>query len=188
MRLFDYNSDTKMPDFDPIVYELGPFKKLVTKDKTKLKGVAKQELAFVWFYCDYKSDFSSEINEEKKVREIINVLDLPKTWKPTKPVMEAIDFYKEITRTPTVALLEQTKKTIAKLSDFLEIIDFTAVDNSGKPKYDMKKVVDTTTQIPKLIATLREIEAKVQEEQESIEKQIRGNKNIEALEDGIDVG
>lgn len=185
MQLFDYDSKTQLPIIDPIVYQLKPFRKLVDRDKSKTKARAKQELAFIWFYCDYKSDFSSEVDKQKKEAEIKRVLDLPGTWKLDKTMEEAIEFYQEITKTPATALLDRTKKTISKLSDFMESIDFTQEDKSGKPKYDMKKVVDTTTQIPKLIATLREIEEKVKEEQETLEKNIRGNKDLEYLEDGI---
>ena len=181
MNLFELD-DNGTPIVAPIAYELRPFKKIIAEDRSINKSRAKAELAFVWFYCDYKSDFSSIIDENKKVSEITELLNLGAGWKITKRVTEAIDFYKEITVTPTVILLDQTKKTIHKLSEFLEGIDFNEEDNSGKPKYDMKKVVDTTTQIPKLIATLREIEAKVQEEQENIEKKIKGGKELEALE------
>lgn len=185
MNLFELNANTGMPDFDPIVFEIKEFRKIVSKDKTKNKTKAKTEIAFVWFYADYKSDFSNEIDEDKKIREIIEILDLPKNWTKDKDVDAAINRYKELTKTPSTILLEQTKKTITKLSIFLENIDFDKLDKNGKPIYDMKKVVETTTQIPKLIATLREIEERVREEQENIEKEIRGNKNLEVYEDGI---
>lgn len=184
MKLFEYNQDTGLPQFDPIVYELKPFKKLITRDKTKNKVVSKAEIAFIWFYADHKSDFSSELNDEVKVKEILNVIELPVKWKLDKPVKDAISFYKDLTTTTSSILLEQTKKTIKKLSEFMENIDFNDEDNSGKPKYDMIKVVNTTNQIPKLIATLREIEQKVLEEQEEIEKQIRGDKELAVWEDG----
>jgi hypothetical protein len=184
MNLFEYDAELGLPQIDPIVYELKPFKALVTRDKSKNKERAKSELAFIWFWCDYKSDFSTEPDESKKLFEITNVLTLPPSWKVDALVEKAIDFYKELTSTTTTVLLEQTKKTIKKLSVFLEGIDFDKTDNSGKPVYDMKKVVDTTTQIPKLLATLKEIEIKVREEQEQLEKSIRGGKLLEAWEDG----
>ena len=54
MQLFEYNAETGLPQFDPIVFELKPFKVLVDRDKSKNKEVAKAELAFVWLWCDYK--------------------------------------------------------------------------------------------------------------------------------------
>ena len=78
------------------------------------------------------------------------------------------------------------KKTINKLSDFLEDIDFTLLDKNDKPVYDMKKVVDTATQVPKLLTTLKEIEDRVKEEQSVVEKKIRGDRQLSVHEDGID--
>ena len=74
MQLFELNADTGLPQFDPIIFELKPFKVLVDRDKTKDKSVAKAELAFVWFYKEYKSDFSSLISEDKKFEEITNIV------------------------------------------------------------------------------------------------------------------
>lgn len=187
MNLFDYNIDTELPDIDPIIFEMRPFKKIYTRDKTKNKSIAKAEVAFIWFYCDYKSEFSSAIDESKKVSEISNILDLPKSWSIDKDIQSAIDFYKRMSSTPSTMLLDNAKKTIKRLSVFLETIKFDEVDSNGKLKFDMKKVVDTTNQIPKLISTLREIEEKVKEEQEQLTKEIRGGKDIEVWEDGIDV-
>lgn len=186
MNLFELNANTGLPDIDPIVFEIKRFKQLVTRDKSKNKSTSKAELAFIWFYADYKSDFSAEPDEDKKIKEILNIVTLPNEWKLDSVVREAIAFYKHITTTPSTILLEQTKKTIKKLSNHLETIDFTATDKTGKLKYDMKKVVDTTTQIPKLIAVLREIEDKVKEEQDNLEKEIRGDKDLAVWEDGFE--
>lgn len=185
MNLFEFNEETGLPDIDPIVSELKPFKKIFSRDRSKYKQKARAELAFVWFYTDYKSDFSTELNEEKKVSEIVSLLSLSDDWIIDKTISNAIKFYKDITKTPSTVLLNQTKRTINKLSDFLETMDFTEVDSSGKLKYDMKKIIDTTNQIPQLIVTLREIEMKVKEEQETLNKKIKGGKILEALEDGI---
>lgn len=186
MQLFEYNAETGLPQFDPIIFELKPFKVLVDRDKSKNKEVAKAELAFVWLWCDYKSDFSSIIEEDVKLKEILNIISLPDKWKLDNKVKDAINFYKELVKTVSTVLLEKTKKVVTKLSDFLEDIDFTKTDDNGRLVFDMKKVVDTTTQIPKLLATLKEIELRVMEEQSNLEKQIRGNKELAVWEDGID--
>lgn len=186
MQLFELNAETGLPQFDPIVFEMKPFQELIKRDKTKDKSVAKTELAFIWLYKDYKSDFSSIADETKKLKEIFRIVSLPKGWKIDSKIQAAIDFYEEITKTTSTVLLEKMKKTINKLSDFLETIDFTETDSNGKLKHDMKKVVDTTNQVPRLLATLKEIEERVKEEQSNIEKEIRGNKNIATYEDGID--
>ena len=186
MTLFELNADTGLPQFDPIIFEMKPFKALVDRDKSKDKKIAKAEISFVWFYKDYKSDFSSITDEDKKLEEILSIISLPGNWKPDLKVQQAVEFYGEITKTPSTVLLEKMKKTINKLSDFLENIDFEALDKNGKPLYDMKKVVDTSTQIPKLLTTLKEIEDRVKDEQSNIEKEVRGNRKLAVYEDGID--
>lgn len=186
MQLFEINSETGLPQFDPIVFELKPLKVLIDRDKTKNKDIAKAELAFIWLYADPKSDYFGVPNEEKKLAEIIQILNLPKDWKFDAKIKAAIEFYQEITKTTTTNLLEKMKKTINKLSDFLEDIDFTLLDKNDKPIYDMKKVVDTATQIPKLLTTLKDIEDRVKEEQSVVEKKIRGDRQLSVHEDGID--
>lgn len=186
MTLFELNADTGLPQFDPIIFEMKPFKALVDRDKSKDKKIAKAEISFVWFYKDYKSDFSSITDEDKKLEEILSIISLPGNWKPDLKVQQAVEFYGKITKTPSTVLLEKMKKTINKLSDFLENIDFEALDKNGKPLYDMKKVVDTSTQIPKLLTTLKEIEDRVKDEQSNIEKEVRGNRKLAVYEDGID--
>lgn len=186
MNLFEFNATTGLPQFDPLVFELKPFKSLVSKDKSKNKETSKAELAFIWFYADPRSDFFGLPNEDKKIAEILNIVDLPKGWKISSDIRKAIDFYAELTRTTTVILLEKMRKTINKLSDHLEDIDFSETDENGKLKYDMKKVIDTASQIPKLLTTLKEIEDRVKEEQTAIEKQIRGQKELAVWEDGVD--
>ena len=185
MNLFEIN-DTGEPILSPISYELKAIKKLITRDKDKNKKKAKAEIAFIWFYTDYKSDFSSIVDEKRKLSEIKTILGLSDSWKPDKAVKDAIEFYKEITKTPATLLLNNTKRMVERLSIFTDSIDFAELDGQGKLKYDMKKVIDSTNQVPKLLATLKEIETRVKEEQEEIEQGIRGDKELAVWEDGID--
>lgn len=182
MKLFELNADTGLPQFDPIVFELGPFRDLIAKDKSKNKTIAKTELAFIWFYADPQSEFYgiAEIEEIKKI------LDLPKSWTISEELSKAIEFYKGFIATTATKLLEKMKMTIDKLSDHLGDINFETKDENGRLVYDMKKVVDTASQIPKLLASLREIEIRVKEEQEELEKEVRGKKQLAAWEDGIE--
>lgn len=186
MNLFEFNANTGLPQFDPIVAEIKAFKNVVNKDKSKDKSTAKAEIAFIWFYSDPKSDFYGIPDDKIKVAEILNIVDLPKGWTISKEVAKAIEFYSKMIRTTTVILLEKMRKTINKLSDHLEEINFSETDDSGKLKYDMKKVVDTASQIPRLLTTLKEIEDRVKEEQTALEKKIRGKKELSVWEDGID--
>ena len=186
MNLFELTNEGD-PILSPIAYEIEPIKKLISKDKSKDKKKAKQEIAFIWFYSDYKSDFSAISDENKKLSEIKRILGLPDNWKQSKELKEAIEFYREITKTTATKLLENTKRMLEKLSKFTDDIDFTEVDNSGKLKYDMTKIITSTNQIPKLLVTLKEIENRVKEEQETIEKGIVGNKELEVWEEGFDV-
>lgn len=184
MQLFEFNEETGLPEFDPIVFELAPIRHIAKRDRSKYKEQAKKEIAYIWFFADYKSDFFGEPNEDKKVKEIKALLDFDEKWKPDKKIKEAIEFYRELTRTPTTILLEQTRASIVKLSEFLDSIDYKATDNRGQPIYDIVKVVQTTNQIPKLLSTLKQIEEKVKEEQDQLEKTIRGDKEIATWEDG----
>ena len=81
--------------FSPQALALRPFAKLWKRDKKKGKPVAVAEMAAIYFYADYKSDFSEIYNPQEKLDVIKSVVTgIDAEWEPDELFQEAVDFYK----------------------------------------------------------------------------------------------
>ena len=174
MQLFQINDQYKI-DIDPVAYTLIPFKKIWDRDKSKDKSKSKNELAFVYFSVDYKSDFYNIPNVEQREIEVIKHLFKGEKYSPDKVVREAQEFYKERQKTFSLVLLENALLGLEKLSTYFRDIDFD--------EYDPKKFADTVRQLPAIIESLKRTEEAVQKEQES-DSRLRGGREKGLYTDG----
>lgn len=168
----------------PIAYQLQPFRALLDRDKTKDKRQAQKELAFIYFYTDYKSEFSDIVDDEERAVEIKKSLALKDKWVIDKTLQEAIDFYKERTTTISSRLLEKMRKGVEKLTNHIETIDFTKEDNKGSLVHDPNRFATLIKTIPAVLDTLKEAENKVLKEREAIGT-MRGEREKNIFEDGV---
>lgn len=172
MHLFEVDKHLNLT-IDPILYTLGPFKKLWDRDKSKNKYIAKQEIAFVYFNNDYKSTFFEEPDTEVREKLVTEFLfeDHPK-WKPDPLVRAAEDFYRQQRETFSLRLLQDIMYGLNQLrKQFRE------------PDADMKKFVDTVEKVPKLLAALEQVEKRIKKEQES-GNTLKGGKEKSMYADG----
>lgn len=183
MELFELNNG--VVTYSPIALTLEPFKVLWKRDRSKDKSIAILELSYVYYFTDYKSDFSDIIDQREKSKEIIKVL-FPKDtkWKPDDKVQTAIEFYRERSETITTRLLENAMMAVHKISTYLSSVDLTEVDDRGKLVHDAKKVADTVGALDKLIDSLAKVEEKVKKEKQ-VKDKMRGSTEKKLFEDGI---
>jgi hypothetical protein len=179
MNLFELTSEYKV-QINPAAYTLSHFKKIWDRDKSKTKEVAQAELAFVWFTCDYKSDFFNIPDAEQKEIEVIKECFKGKKWTPDKVVRDAQEFYKERQKTFSLILLEDAVHGISKLSSYLRDINFNeneVNERTGeiKPKHDIKKYADTIKTIPDIHKALISLEEAVKKEQQQ-KNSLRGGR------------
>jgi hypothetical protein len=183
MELFEVKEG--IVSFAPQALALKPFKKLWDRDKKKNKPLANAELAAVYFYVDYKSDFS-EIHDQVEKLEIIRtwVDGLPEDWIPDEVVKEAMAFYKERQETIYTSLLEAASIAIGKLDKYFRHIDLEERDMNNRPIHDAKKVKDNLAGLGKLIKDHKELEQEVKKE---VQKKTarRGGKEKSMFEAGI---
>jgi hypothetical protein len=171
--------------FAPQALALKPFKKLWTRDRKKNKPLANAELAAVYFYVDYKSDFSDIFDPKEKLEIIRDWVDgLPDDWKPDSVFDEACAFYEERQKTMYTELLEAAGVAIDKLSKYFRNIDLEERDMNNKPVHDAKKVKDNLAGLGKLIKDHKELE---QEVKKDLQKKTarRGGKEKSMFEAGI---
>ena len=65
MRLIKYEGYNLT--IEPELLTLAPFKKIWTRDKSKDKSKALQELGYIYFMYDIRSDYQIYIDEEKRI-------------------------------------------------------------------------------------------------------------------------
>lgn len=164
-------------------YLLAPFKKLWDRDRTKDKSRALQELGLVYFVCDIRSDYQYIIDEEERIKEVIQGEGMPKNYVLDKDVRDAMEFYKSF-RTTAEIFLEGTRVAANNFRNYLINIDLNE-EIDGKPKYNVGSVATALKQMPQLITDLNKAEIAVKKERDE-EKSIRGGgANLSMFENGI---
>ena len=179
MKLFKYEGYKLHISEEAFV--LKPFKELWNRDKSKNKDKALQELAYVYFMCDPRSDYQYIVDEEDRAKAIKEGEGIDSKWKPDNKVIMAMEFYKQF-KPVSALLLEDTRVAVDKLRQLLRNIDLTEVDDKGKPIYTLNTVTATIKQIPSLVKDLDEAEKAIAKEIMESDK-VRGAQEKSMYED-----
>lgn len=164
-------------------FMLKPFRDIWKRDKSKGKDKALQELAYVYFMEDSRSDYQIYIDKEERSSQVKLGEGIPESWKPDKLVTEAQEFYAGF-KSEAALLLEDIRVAITKLREFIKTIDLSAVDDKGKPIYTLNTYTATIKQIPELITSLDEAEKSIHKEAVTSDK-VRGSVEKAMFEDDI---
>lgn len=183
MKLFKYEGYKVVISEEAMM--LKPFKKIWDRDKHEDKRDALNELAFVYFYTDPRSDYQYITNPDDRVAAIKEGEGLPDTWQPDKELSKAIEFYDSF-KPMSALLLDDSRKMINKLRDYINDIDFTEKDDKGKPIYTMSTITSTIKQIPELTKTLNEAERMVNQEMLEAAR-ARGSVELTILDTDLDI-
>lgn len=179
MKLFRYEGYKLHISEEAFV--LKPFKELWNRDKSKNKDKALQELAYVYFMCDPRSDYQYIVDEDDRAKAIKEGEGIDSKWKPDNKVIMAMEFYKQF-KPVSALLLEDTRVAVDKLRQLLRNIDLTEVDDKGKPIYTLNTVTATIKQIPSLVKDLDEAEKAIAKEIMESDK-VRGAQEKSMYED-----
>ena len=179
MKLFRYEGYKLHISEEAFV--LKPFKELWNRDKSKSKDKALQELGYIYFMCDPRSDYQYIVDEEDRAKAIKEGEGIDSKWKPDNKVLEAMEFYKQF-KPVSALLLEDTRVAVDKLRQLLRNIDLTEVDDKGKPIYTLNTVTATIKQIPSLVKDLDEAEKAIAKEIMESDK-VRGAQEKSMYED-----
>ena len=117
---------------EPEALLLKPFKKIWNRDRSKDKNRAMQELGFIYFVCDPRSDYQYLVDLDTRMESVKQGEGLPNDWTPDQTVKEAMEFYSSFKPTSAL-LLEDTRVAVDKLREHLKNMDFNEVDDKGKP-------------------------------------------------------
>ena len=155
IKLFHYESYEV--EIEPEALMLVPFKAIYDRDKSKDKSMAKQELAYIYFMGDPRSDYQYLVDTEVRANEVIKGLGMPKGWKADKVIERALTFYESF-KPISAGLLEDTRYVVNRLRVELRNMDFDERDDKGKPVHTLQSITNTIKQIPALAKDLDEAE------------------------------
>lgn len=179
MKLFRYEGYKLHISEEAFV--LKPFKEIWNRDKSKNKDKALQELGYIYFMCDPRSDYQYIVDEDDRAKAIKEGEGIDSKWKPDNKVIMAMEFYKQF-KPVSALLLEDTRVAVDKLRQLLRNIDLTEVDDKGKPIYTLNTVTATIKQIPSLVKDLDEAEKAIAKEIIESDK-VRGAQEKSMYED-----
>ena len=179
IRLFKYEGYEV--SIEPEALVLAPFKALYDRDKKKDKSMAMQELAYIYFMGDPRSDYQYVVDPEVRSKEIIKGLGMPDKWKPDAAVKRALTFYESF-KPISAGLLEDTRYVVNKLRSELRRMDFDERDDKGKPVHTLQSITATLKQIPGLARDLDEAERTLSKDIIA-ESKARGSQTKALLED-----
>jgi hypothetical protein len=192
MNLF--NEEKFVVTITPEAQMIKEFKALIARDKTKDKRKSTAELAFVYFYIDFKSPYIRYTKDERIAKVSDDVLNDP-GFSPDKAVWDAIDKYSELHETPSIRTLTAIRDGLMTSTRVIELVksrvdqrieQASEINNQGEDdddedsSIDISALVDDITtlldlsqKVPKAITTIEQLEDKVKKEQSS-EKKIKG--------------
>ena len=179
MKLFKYDGDKITISEEALL--LKPLTEIWQRDKSKNKDRALQELGYIYFMSDPRSDYQYLVDEEERSKSIKEGEGIPNSWNPDKVVLDAITFYKSFKPTSAL-LLEDTRFAVDKLRKLLREIDLTQTDDKGKPIYTLNTITATIKQIPSLVKDLDEAEKTLSKEIMESSK-VRGSQEKSMYED-----
>ena len=161
---------------------LKPFKEIWQRDKSKSKDKALQELGYIYFMSDPRSDYQYLVDEEERSKAIKEGEGIDSKWKPDKVVLNAITFYKSFK--PTSALL--LEDTRAMINGYRLKLREITTDMSNLDIKEIKDLGAVIKQIPSLIKDLDEAEKALNSELKTSGR-MRGSGEKTLFEDGINM-
>lgn len=162
-----------------------PIRELHNADKSKDKEFFLQQMSYMFFLVDPRSNYNYIANEEEKIKTIIEQEGLPKDFKPSKKLQEAIDIYKNLTITTSQKLLNSMRIAINKISEFLENVNLYATDDKGKRVDTIASITSAADKIPALTKKLIDTERLVNSEIDEISRIRGGEDTAHAFEGGF---
>ena len=174
MKLFKYEGfEVRVA---PEALTLKPFKKIWERDKSKNKEKAIEELSFLYFYCDPRSDYQYIIDSEDRLEAVKEGLGFPEDWKPDTVLKAAITFYGSFDSS-AARLLKMAAKEIDKVQNTL--------DSMAPSNYkELKEQISAMKMIPEIASMIQEAEKALNTEEELGEARCAVEKAM--FDDGLD--
>lgn len=160
---------------------LKPFKVIWDRDKSATKEKALMELGYIYFMEDSRSDYQMYIDRDERSAQIKLGEGFKESWTPDAKLIAAMEFYSSF-KSDSVLLLEDLRVMVNNLRKHLKNIDLEAVDDRGKPIYNIDSYTKTVADLNKLIKSIDETEKTINNELTKSDK-VRGSSEKAMYED-----
>lgn len=182
MHLIEFREYNIVPS--PEIMLIRPFRRLWNNDRSERKEKFLQQVSYCYFMTDPRSTYSYITDLEERAKEIIKQEGLPKDFKPSEFLEEAMEVYKKHCVTTSSLLLEDVRSTIDKVRKELKEFDLSALDDKDKPN-SLRTITSIISMIPKLVKDLADAEKKVTQEINEAGR-ARGKSEKAIFDDGFD--
>lgn len=125
----------------------------------------KAELQYLYFYCDYRSEFS-ELSDQDRKEAALNASGLDEDYKMSNELKSAEEKYLFMQETRELKLIKAAYKKIDKLQEYMD--SDVEIDDDN-----YKSAMDAVSKIGLLLKGVKELETQVRK-QESGNKGVRG--------------
>lgn len=162
MGAFDIQGDkiTFTPEFLAV-----PQNKVIwNRDKTKGKSKAMDELSYVVFLCDNTVKNPYRGYSEELRAEVLQ-LEFLKDKEPDDAIKKAVKAMEGMMETTSSRLLKSAKVAADKLGNYFENIDFSQLDDNGKPVYSARELASNLSAVGNIVKSLKVLEDQVRKEQ-----------------------
>ncbi|MCT4631294.1 MAG: hypothetical protein N4A76_00990 [Firmicutes bacterium] len=183
MELFQLKDN--VVTFHPQALTLKPFKALWDRDRSKTKKNAIEELSFVYFVMDWKSEFADILDFKTRAEEVRKIVISKEKWELDDKVREACEFYDRLQQTLSMKLLAAARVGIEKIESFLHNVDIEERDRNGKLIHNPTSIQKTINEMGQTVSGLKKLEDIVKKEQAE-DSRIRGGGEVGMFEDPDD--
>ena len=162
MKLLNYdNFELKVSEEALLIR---PIRKLWNQDRSEKKEKFFQQMSYLYFMVDPRSTYSYLLDKEARKQAIIEQEGLPANFKPSELLQEAMDIYAKHTITISQGLLRDSMVAANKVSEFLRTVDLNAVDDKGRPRYQVSTITAALKNVDGIITTIQSLTKKVEQE------------------------
>lgn len=187
MNLFEFNKNRFEVEFSPEVLLLKPFKAIIDSDKSKNKEQAYKEIVFIYFFTDIRSDYMYITEDEERQKEIVKDLGLPDKWKMNKLLLEAVEFYKNRSKTVNASLYEAACHSAIEISQYLKNTKKLLEERTdkGAAVTNINSITGALSKVPSIMKDLSAAHQELVKEQKTLEGRSKGNREFNMFEDGF---
>jgi hypothetical protein len=171
LKLLNFNKVTFTVEPEPEMLLLYPYRDIWNRDDSPNKDKALAELAFVWLMTDISSPYNEMTPAERNRKLTADILDnIP----ADSLVQLACEEWEKMSETTSTKLLQSSRKSLDKLRDYMDNIEFTKEGDQEEAGKNAKKLVEVVSSLSKLLSSVKGLEELVAKEQTQETKVRRG--------------
>lgn len=141
-----------------------PIRRLFNADRSERKEQFWRQMSYLYFMTDPRSTYSYILDEEERSRTIIDQEGLPKDFKPSEFLLEAMEIYKKHTITVSQKLLSDALVAADTVGTFLRTVNLNEEDDKGRPKYQISQITAALGKLESIVTTIQSLQRKVDQE------------------------